>query len=216
MWTQSTTQLHANIQLDSLVTSWPSSYFLYHAAYNHIHPQKVWTGCMGEPKILSRESPLALAGLRPPGVCGYVLFNLWWKPCVLYQLVPDSPFYLLFEVWVSREIEVAVVTGGSIMVRRHRGDTTPCAESLPLPTHHGEGNVLKQKMAYTTHLPPCSPILYLPCYVRNAPCGTRISLYTCHWIHNKVCLVPVPKLEPHSRTLLYTTTKVTFFTVLRP
>lgn len=126
-------------------------------------------------------------------------------------IVPARPrFPFLFALWSIR------VSRGSIMVRRHRGDTTPCAESLPLPTHHGEGNVLKQKMAYTTHLPPCSPILYLPCYVRNAPCGTRISLYTCHWIHNKVCLVPVPKLEPHSRTLLYTTTKVTFFTVLRP
>ena len=171
MWPQSTTQLHANIQLDSLVSSWPSSYVLRHAAYNHNHPQKLWTRAWG---ILSRESPLDPCWSTSTwGIPVQSMMEAMW----LHQLIPHLPFYGLLLYLSSQAIDVAAVTGCIITVRRapwwHNTMRRIPSSSRSLRRRQR----VKAKMAYIQHIfPPCSPNLYLPSYVRNAPCGTRIWL----------------------------------------
>lgn len=148
LWPQSNTQLHANIQLDSLVTSWPSFYALHSLLKiaSSQHPWKLWTPRM---EILLRESP----HWPLPVHLGYVLFNPWWKPCVLYQLVPHFPFYVLLlylsvssnrccrcNWWSNHSVEGPVVT--------HHVQNPLLFQ---VPTHCEEGSMLMQKWL-TAHL----------------------------------------------------------------
>lgn len=173
---QSTTQLHANIQLDSLVTSWPSSYVLLlnHAALKSqpvTHPSletldSTPMGDLNEGPSTPRWSMLVQLG--------YVLFNLYDGNHVLYQPVPHFPFYVLLlylsvssnrccscNWWLNHRAE------GPMAI--HHLQNLCSSNSLRRRQH---GNA---KMAYN-NFPLVSPTLYLPCYVRNAPCGTRILL----------------------------------------
>jgi len=147
---QSTTQLHANIQLDSLVTSWPSSYVLHHAAYNHNHPQNLWTPRMGD-LIEGIPHPMDLAGPRPPGV---LLFSLWWKPCDCASCSPINISMRSYCIWVSQAIDVAAVTGCSITVRRapwwHNTMCRIPSSSNPLQRRQR----VKAKMVYIQHIFP--------------------------------------------------------------
>ena len=98
LWPQSATQLHANIQLDSLVTSWPSFYM----SYITLLIITIY-GC----GLHGRDS---LA--TPPGVCA--LQPLMEALCIVPADSPISLSMRSYCILVSQAIDNAVVIGGSI------------------------------------------------------------------------------------------------------